>query len=174
MTVRRYLDILEGTFMVRLLRPWHTNTRKRLVKRPKVYVRDAGLLHGLLAIRSERDLASHNKLGASWEGFALEVAARACGKRPEELAFWSTHAGAEVDLFWQEHGKNWAVEIKYADAPRLAPSMSSALQDLELEHLFYTPATGRILWRQKLRRYQLVGLVRPGPIPDRIKTVSAC
>ncbi|MGH8522758.1 MAG: ATP-binding protein [Gammaproteobacteria bacterium] len=136
MTVRRYLDILEGTFMVRLLGPWHTNTRKRLVKRPKVYVRDTGLLHGLLAIRSERDLASHNKLGASWEGFALEVAARACGKRPEELAFWSTHAGAEVDLFWQEHGKNWAAEIKYADAPRLTPSMSSAFQDLELEHLW--------------------------------------
>ncbi|MGH8656494.1 MAG: ATP-binding protein [Gammaproteobacteria bacterium] len=136
MSVRRYLDILEGTFMVRLLRPWHTNTRKRLVKRPKVYVRDTGLLHGLLAIRSERDLASHNKLGASWEGFALEVAARACGKRPEELAFWSTHAGAEVDLFWQEHGKNWVAEIKYADAPRLTPSMSSAFQDLELEHLW--------------------------------------
>lgn len=136
MTVRRYLDILEGTFMVRLLAPWHVNTRKRLVKRPKLYVRDTGLLHTLLAIRSERDLATHNKLGASWEGFALEVAARACGKRPEELGFWSTHAGAEVDLFWQEHGKNWAVEVKYADAPRLTPSMTGALRDLELSHLW--------------------------------------
>ncbi len=136
MTVRRYLDILEGTFMVRILAPWHLNTSKRLVKRPKLYVRDTGLLHTLLAIRSERDLATHNKLGASWEGFALEVAARACGKRAEELAFWSTHAGAEVDLFWQEHGKNWAVEVKYADAPRLTPSMTSALRDLELSHLW--------------------------------------
>lgn len=136
MTVRRYLDILEGTFMVRLLQPWHVNIGKRLVKRPKLYLRDSGLLHTLLAIRSLRDLAAHNKLGASWEGFALEVAARAIGKRPEELVFWATHSGAEVDLFWQEHGRNWAVEIKYADAPRLTPSMASAVKDLELAHLW--------------------------------------
>ncbi|HIJ66065.1 MAG TPA: ATP-binding protein [Candidatus Hydrogenedentes bacterium] len=136
MTVRRYLDILEGTFMVRLLQPWHANVGKRLVKRPKLYFRDTGLLHTLLAIRSNRDLASHNKLGASWEGFALEAAARAIGKRNEELAFWATHSGAEVDLFWQEHGKHWAVEAKYADAPRLTPSMVSAMKDLDLAHLW--------------------------------------
>ena len=136
MTVRRYLDILEGTFIIRLLQPWHSNIGKRLVKRPKLYVRDSGLLHTLLAIRSMRDLMAHNKLGASWEGFALEVAARAIGKRNEELAFWATHSGAEVDLFWQEHGKNWAIEVKYADAPRLTPSMSSALKDLGLAHLW--------------------------------------
>ncbi|MBL7644806.1 MAG: ATP-binding protein [Candidatus Hydrogenedentes bacterium] len=135
-TVRKYLDILEGTFMVRLLQPWHVNIGKRLVKRPKVYLRDTGLLHALLSIRDQRDLASHNKLGASWEGFALEVAARAIGKRNEELAFWATHSGAEVDLFWQEHGKNWAIEVKYADAPRMTKSMTSAMQDLELEHLW--------------------------------------
>ncbi len=136
MTVRRYLDILEGTFMIRLLQPWHANIGKRLVKRPKLYVRDSGLLHTLLAIRSLRDLASHNKLGASWEGFALEAAARVIGKRREELTFWATHSGAEVDLFWQEHGRNWAVEIKYADAPRLTPSMASAVKDLELARLW--------------------------------------
>jgi predicted AAA+ superfamily ATPase len=136
MTVRRYLDILEGTFMVRLLQPWHVNVGKRLVKRPKLYIRDSGILHQLLAIRSLRDLAAHNKLGASWEGFALEVAARAIGKRNEELAFWATHNGAEVDLFWQEHGRNWGVEIKYADAPRLTRSMSSAKADLDLAHLW--------------------------------------
>jgi uncharacterized protein len=136
MTVRRYLDVLEGTFMVRLLQPWYVNLGKRLVKRPKLYVRDTGLLHSLLAIRTARDLASHNKLGASWEGFALEVAARAIGKRNVELMFWATHAGAEVDLFWQEQGKNWAIEAKYADAPRLTPSIASAVQDLELSHLW--------------------------------------
>jgi len=136
MTVRRYLDVLEGTFMVRLLQPWHVNIGKRLVKRPKLYLRDSGLLHSLLAIRSPRDLAAHNKLGASWEGFALEVAARAIGKRNEELAFWATHSGAEVDLFWQEHGKNWAVEVKYADAPRLTPSMTTAVKNLDLAHLW--------------------------------------
>jgi len=136
MTVRRYMDILEGTFIVRLLQPWHTNIRKRVVKRPKLYVRDSGLLHTVLAIGSDRDLAAHNKLGASWEGFALEVAARSIGKRPEELAFWATHSGAEVDLFWQERGRNWAIEFKYADAPRLTPSMTSARKDLDLAHLW--------------------------------------
>ncbi|NUM56653.1 MAG: ATP-binding protein [Candidatus Hydrogenedentes bacterium] len=136
MTVRRYLDILEGTFMVRLLQPWHANTRKRIVKRPKIYIRDSGLLHTLLSIQSDRDLAVHNKLGASWEGFALECAARAIGKRNEELAFWATHSSAEVDLIWQEHGKNWAIEAKYTDAPKLTRSMTSALNDLDLAHLW--------------------------------------
>jgi len=136
MTVRRYLDILVGTFMVRLLQPWHANIGKRLVKRPKLYIRDSGLLHALLFIRSDRDLAAHRKLGASWEGFALEAVARSVGKRAEELAFWSTHSGAEVDLFWQENGANWAVEAKYADAPRLTRSMSSAISDLNLSHLW--------------------------------------
>jgi predicted AAA+ superfamily ATPase len=135
-TVRRYLEILEGTFMVRLLQPWHANVGKRLVKRPKIYLRDSGLLHTLLAIRSASELASHNKLGASWEGFALEVAARATGKRSEELSFWATHSGAEVDLFWQERGKNWAVEAKYAGAPRITQSMTAAVKDLELAHLW--------------------------------------
>ena len=136
MTVRRYLDILEGTFMIRLLQPWYVNIGKRLVKRPKLYIRDSGILHSLLAIGSARDLASHNKLGASWEGFALEIAARALDKRDEELAFWSTHTGAEVDLFWRERGKNWAIEIKYSDAPRLTPSMANAVKDLKLGHLW--------------------------------------
>ncbi len=136
MTVRRYLDILEGTFMIRLLHPWHINIGKRLVKRSKLYIRDSGLLHVLLAIRSTRDLMTHNKLGASWEGFALEIAVRAVGKRTEELTFWATHSGAEVDLFWQEHGKNWAIEVKYSDAPRITPSMASASKDLDLAHLW--------------------------------------
>ncbi|MEW6367348.1 MAG: ATP-binding protein [Acidobacteriota bacterium] len=136
MTVRNYLDILEGAFMVRLLQPWYMNIGKRLVKRPKLYLRDSGLLHALLAVRSHRDLAGHNKIGASWEGFAVEAAARSIGKRNDELAFWSTHAGAEVDLFWQEHGENWAVEVKYSDAPRLTRSMAIAVEDLALSHLW--------------------------------------
>jgi predicted AAA+ superfamily ATPase len=136
MTVRRYLEILEGTFMIRLLHPWNINIGKRLVKRPKLYIRDSGILHSLLSIGSEKDLAAHNKLGASWEGFSLETASRAIGKRNEELAFWATHSGAEVDLFWQEYGKNWAIEIKYPDAPRFTASMASALKDLRLSHLW--------------------------------------
>ena len=89
-----------------------------------------------MSIISERDLASHNKLGASWEGFALEAVIRLIGKRKEELFFWATHSGAEVDLFWQEGGCNWAVEVKYSSAPRLTPSMASAIKDLDLAHLW--------------------------------------
>ena len=136
MTVRRYLDILESAFVVRLLQPWHANSGKRLVKRPKLYLRDSGLLHTLLSVRTARDLATHNKLGASWEGFALEVAARAIGRRNEKLFFWAPHSGAEVDLFWRERGRNWAIEFKYVDAPRLTPSMASAVKDLELARLW--------------------------------------
>lgn len=136
MTVRRYLEILEGTFMIRLLQPWHTNIGKRLVKRPKLYLRDSGLFHSLLSIDTMPQLATHNKLGASWEGFAIEACIRTIGKRPEEFAFWATHSGAETDLFWQAGGKNLAVEVKYADAPRLTPSMKSAVTDLDLDHLW--------------------------------------
>lgn len=122
--------------MVRLLQPWHTNLGKRLVKSPKLYIRDSGILHHLLSIRSDRDLSAHNKLGASWEGFALETAIRILDKRNEELAFWRTHTGAEVDLLWQAHGKNRAIEVKYSAAPKLTKSMLSAFADLELEHLW--------------------------------------
>lgn len=136
MTVRKYIEILEGTFMVRVLQPWHVNTGKRLVKRPKLYLRDSGLLHTLMSVHSEKELVTYNKLGASWEGFALEMAIRAIGKRNEELSFWATHSGAEVDLFRQENGCNWAVDIKYSSAPKLTPSMKSALDDLSLDHLW--------------------------------------
>lgn len=136
MTVRRYLEILEGTFMIRLLQPWHTNIGKRLVKRPKLYLRDSGLFHSLLSIETSAQLSTHNKLGASWEGFALEATIRAIGKRAEECSFWATHSGAEVDLLWQQGGINRAVEVKYADAPKLTPSMKSAVADLSLEHLW--------------------------------------
>lgn len=136
MTARHYLEILAGTFMIRLLPPWHTNTGKRLVKRPKLYFRDSGLFHALLQIGDERDLSTHNKLGASWEGFALESLIRTLSLRPEECFFWATHSGAEVDLFWMRGGKNFAAEIKFADAPRITPSMRSAVADLSLERLW--------------------------------------
>ena len=122
--------------MVRLLQPWFASVGKRLVKSPKLYVRDSGLLHSLLSVGTERELMTHNKLGASWEGFALETAIRSIGKRSEEFAFWATHSGAEVDLFWQAQGSNWAIECKYNSAPKLTPSMKSAMHDLELEHLW--------------------------------------
>jgi uncharacterized protein len=135
-TIRRYLDILTGTFMVRTLEPWHVNIGKRLVKRPKIYLCDSGILHYLLSIHSMKDLLSHNKLGTSWEGFALEIVAASLGKKTNELFFWKIHSGAEVDLYWQEHGKNWAIEFKFADAPVLTESMKTAIELLNLEHLW--------------------------------------
>ena len=136
MTVRKYIDILEGTFMVRVLQPWSVNIGKRLVKSPKIYLRDSGIFHALQSIDEMDQLLVHNKLGASWEGFALECACQAIDKSDQELYFWRTHAGAEVDLFWQEGGRNRAIECKFADAPRMTKSMQSAIQDLELEHLW--------------------------------------
>jgi uncharacterized protein len=135
-TVRKYLDILAGTFMVRLLQPWHVNIGKRLVKRPKIYLRDSGIFHNLQSIDTFDTLTAHPKLGASWEGFALESVTASLGKRQEEIFFWRTHNGNEVDLFWQHHGKNWGIEFKYADAPRLTASMRNAAIDLRLAHLW--------------------------------------
>lgn len=136
MTVRKYIDILESTFMVRTLQPWHSNTAKRLIKRPKIYFRDSGLLHRLLTIDNEKDLQTHPKIGASWEGFALETVTRSLGLNAQEVFFWGTHSGAELDLFWQAKGKNLGVEFKYGDAPKLTKSMQSALGDLQLAHLW--------------------------------------
>jgi len=136
MTIRKYCDILEGTFMVRILQPWSVNIGKRLVKRPKLYLRDAGLFHALLSIETPEQLYASPRLGASWEGFALEGVCRTLGKEDSDLYFWHTHAGAELDLFWQAGGKSWGVEFKYEDAPRLTRSMKSALEDLSLERLW--------------------------------------
>lgn len=136
MTVRKYIDILESTFMVRTLQPWHSNTAKRLIKRPKIYFKDSGLLHRLLTIDQEKDLQTHPKVGASWEGFALETVIRSLGLNAQEVFFWGTHAGAELDLFWQAKGRNWGVEFKYGDAPKLTKSMQSALVDLQLARLW--------------------------------------
>ena len=136
MTVRKYCDILEGTFMVRILQPWFVNIGKRLVKRPKLYLRDSGLFHALLSIETTEQLHASPRLGASWEGFALDGVCRTLGKEDGDLYFWNTHAGAELDLFWQARGQNWGVEFKYEDAPRLTRSMKTAVEDLELERLW--------------------------------------
>jgi len=135
-TVRKYIDILEGTFMVRQLMPWHNNTSKRLIKSPKLYLSDSGIFHALQSIESESDLWVHPKLGASWEGFALEQTIRAIGKDSNEVFFWGTHGGAELDLFWKDSGKSFGAEFKFMDAPVMTRSMSTAISDLELEHLY--------------------------------------
>lgn len=136
MTVRKYMDILEGVFMIRVLQPWHINIGKRLIKRPKIYLRDSGIFHHLMAIESEKTLTRHPKIGASWEGFALECLIRELELNTSEVFFWGTHSGAEADLIWQKKGKWWGAEFKYTDAPRLTKSMQSALTDLKLARLF--------------------------------------
>lgn len=136
MTVRKYIDILQSSLMVRVLQPWFVNIGKRLVKSPKIYFRDSGLFHQLLSVSQERDLLGHVKLGASWEGFALESLIEDLVLNPQEIYFWNTHAGAEVDLIWQARGHWWGAEIKYADAPILTKSMINGASDLKLKHLW--------------------------------------
>ena len=130
-TTRRYLDLLSDAFMVRQLLPLHVNIRKRQIKSPKIYIRDSGLLHQLLGIRSQRDLMLHPKIGASWEGYVIEEILSAI--RPDDAWFWGTYQGAEIDLIMHKHGRRIGVECKRNDAPKMTPSIRSALTDLELD-----------------------------------------
>jgi hypothetical protein len=134
-TVRAYLDLLCGTWVVRELRPWFENIRKRMVKSPKVYVADSGLLHTLLGIRTMRDLMGHPKLGASWEGFLLAEVVRGLGAERHECFFWRTHAGAELDLLVVRGRRRLGFEFKRTDAPGFTPSMRSAFEALRLDRL---------------------------------------
>ena len=132
-TVRRYLDLLEHLFLIRQLRPWHENLRKRQVKHPKIYFRDAGLYHHLIGAGTMDALQTHPRIGASWEGFILEkVMAEAA---PDEAYFWATHNGAELDLLLLTPGRRVGVEIKRVDAPRRTRSMTVAMHDLKLDAL---------------------------------------
>ena len=133
-TARSYLDILTGAFMVRALPPWFVNLRKRQVRAPKIYLRDCGLLHTLLTLEMSEDVAGHPKVGASFEGFAVEQIAAAFGGGG--VYFWATHGGAELDLLATHRGRRYGFECKLADAPGTTRSMRVALEDLELEHLF--------------------------------------
>jgi uncharacterized protein len=133
--IRGYLDLLEATFMVRLLQPWHENLGKRQVKAPRAYVRDPGLLHTLLDIHDQRQLERHPKVGASWEGFCVEEIARLLRARKHELFFWRTHAGAELDLLFVRGEIRWGFEIKRTTSPVVTPSMRTALADLKLRRL---------------------------------------
>jgi predicted AAA+ superfamily ATPase len=133
-TARRYLDTLTSMYLVRQLQPWFENLGKRQVKAPKIYVRDSGLLHQLLGLESFHALEGHPKLGASWEGFALEQVLGITGD--QQAYFWATHSGAELDLLVHWRGRRWGFEFKYSDAPTMTKSMHIALEDLKLERIF--------------------------------------
>lgn len=134
-TVKRYLDLLAGTFMIRILPPWFENISKRQVKSPKIYFRDSGILHALIGIYNNEELRSYPRLGSFWEGFALEEVVQTLNATQGECYFWSTQADAELDLFVYKYGKRIGFEFKYADAPKITKSMHVALQDLKLDHL---------------------------------------
>jgi predicted AAA+ superfamily ATPase len=155
-TVRRYLDLMTGVYVVRQLHPWFENVGKRQVKAPKVYVRDSGLLHALLGITTRRELESHPKVGASWEGYAVEEVIKAL--RPDEACYWATHQGAEIDLVLFRRGRRVGVECKRVDAPVLTPSMRVAMADLKLDGLTVVyPGTAR---------YRLAGRIEVVPLAD--------
>jgi len=133
-TANHYRDLLEGTFMLRVLQPWHENIGKRQVKSPKVYLRDSGILHHLIGIPNMLSLRAHPRYGASWEGFALEQTLIAHGEK--DAWFWAAQGGAELDLLLMRGGKRWGFEFKCTDAPSTSKSMHSALESLGLEHIW--------------------------------------
>ena len=133
-TARHYLDILTGAWAVRTLQPWFENLGKRQIRSPKVYVRDVGLLHALLDLQTHAQLMGHPKVGASWEGFAVEQVLSLL--RVRDAYFWGTHQGAELDLLVTRGGKRYGFEMKLSDAPTVTKSMRIALADLGLAKLF--------------------------------------
>lgn len=160
-TVRRYLDLLTGVFMVRQLAPWFENLGKRQVKAPKVYVRDSGLLHALLGVPAFRDLEGHPKVGASWEGYAVEEVLKAL--RPDEAYYWATHNGAELDLLLFRAGRRIGIEFKRSSAPALTPSMRIAMSDLQLDHLMVVyPGERRFPLADKIEAVPLREIAGPG------------
>jgi hypothetical protein len=134
-TVKSYIDILTGTFMVRQLTPWFENISKRQVKSPKLYFRDSGIFHHFLGTFSQVELESHPKLGASWEGFALEELIRFHGALPQESYFWSTQANAELDLLILKDNRRLGFEIKFTDSPKITRSIKIVQHDLKLDSL---------------------------------------
>jgi predicted AAA+ superfamily ATPase len=129
-TVTRYIDILAGTFMIRVLQPWFENITKRQVKRPKIYFRDSGIFNTLSSIRTRADLARSPQLGA------LEQIIMCLDIDPNDCYFWSTHNEAELDLFIFRPTKRIGFEIKYTDAPHITKSIRIALDDLKLDHIY--------------------------------------
>jgi predicted AAA+ superfamily ATPase len=155
-TVRRYLDLMTGVLMLRQLPPWFENLGKRQVKAPKVYVRDSGLLHTLLGLPTRRALEFHPKVGASWEGYAVEEVLKS--RQPNEAYYWATHTGAELDLLLFHQGRRIGIECKRMDAPTLTPSMRTALIDLKLDEL-------TVIYPGK-RRYTLAKRIEVVPLAE--------
>ncbi len=164
-TVRRYLDLLTDALMLRQIQPWHVNIGKRQVKSPKVYVRDSGLLHQLLGLETEKAILSHPKIGASWEGFAIE---QVLSSEPHDDAwFWSTYQEAEMDLLLRRGDRLYGVECKRTDAPRMTRSIRTALTDLSLERVAIVyPGTQRFAVADRVEAVPITALAEPGRLFD--------
>jgi len=154
---RRYLDILSGAYMVRVLPPWFENIKKRQVKSPKIYLRDSGLLHNLLGLRDRHALLGHPRLGASWEGFAMEQILGVL--RTRDAYFWATQGGAELDLLVMTNGRRHGFEFKHADAPGRTKSMHAAMSDLGLDHLWVVyPGSERYDLDERITAMPIAGI----------------
>jgi len=164
-TARRHLDILAGAYMVRILPPWFENISKRQVKAPKIYIRDSGIFNALLQLRNLSDMQGHPKLGASWEGFALEQVLSVLEAR--DPYFWATHSGAEIDLLLTIGGRRFGFEFKYGDAPAKTRSMLVALQDLKLGRLFIIYPGD-----QEYEIDDKIAVVPIGRVPDLKRSIS--
>ncbi len=160
-TVRRYLDVLTQTMMVRQLQPWHENLGKRQVKAPKIYFRDTGLLHALMDVGGLPQLVTHPRAGASWEGFALEQVLRTA--QPQQAFFWATHQGAELDLLMLQGSRRIGVEFKRSDVPRITPSMRIAIDDLRLDAMYVVyPGAQRFRMGEGIEAVPLWGMLPGG------------
>ena len=160
-TARRYLDLLTDALMVRQLQPWYANIGKRQVKSPKIYIRDTGLLHQLLGIQGDMDLVTHPKVGASWEGFVIEQVL--AGEISDEVWFWATHQGAEIDLLLRRGDQLFGVECKRADAPKLTKSIRTTMDDLGLERVAVIyPGSRRYPLSDRVEVVPLAELASPG------------
>lgn len=159
-TIRNYLDLLTSALVVFQLQPWYENISKRQVKSPKVYINDSGLLHSLLNLVDFRDLESHPKVGASWEGFVLNQIIRTVGANPRECFFWATHAGAELDLMVVRGRQRLGFEIKRTSSPKVTSSMRNALTDLKLDKLeVIYPGEHSFLLEKQIRAVSLENLL---------------
>ncbi len=163
-TVRRYLDLLTSVFVVRQLQPWFENISKRQVRSPKVYVGDSGTLHALLGLTGRTDIVSHPKVGASWEGFAIQQIVQLLGASPEQCFHWSTHTGGDLDLLVMAGARRYGFEVKRSEAPRMTRSMRSAMETLRLDRLDVVHAGER--------QYRLAAKVRALPLRDLKTTLT--
>ena len=155
-TVRRYLDILAGAYVVRRVQPWFENIKKRQLKSPKVYIRDSGIFHSLMSISDLASLQNHPKLGASWEGFALEEVAKALRLREEETYYWAVHGQGELDLLLFRNGRRVGVEFKFSSSPTITKSMNLAIEMLQLDTLeIVHPGQGSWRLSEKITCYGL-------------------